>query len=343
MPMIYDPGPGEWPLLVELRQALTGGIQQAAILAATDFIAKRNQPWTLYAGVAAGVTAAACGIPGGAATLYVIGDVLDFYVFKSPKGSLIRIFLDGVAMSTVQSYAAANLWEAVQVQMTGGAPNQIRRVDIVNDGPDPNHPDPNESYWTGVRGPFTVTGGRETLVGVSGAHLAHTWTIRYTIEDNKGQESVVSVNVKAPAVIQSSADDPFEYAKALGNTIHEMTRGRIVSATLTRRIPTPPTWQYTPLPGSDVEEKGVFKFLAGTGNYYTTVTVPTFDEELVGGWGEIDTDAAQVEAFVNLMTRPYQTAQRWNVRPCDARGEVITRLYSAAEEFSRSRESKDDD
>lgn len=334
MPMIYEPSPAEFGLLVELRNALGAGLTQAGILAAADMIAHKDTPWTFYAGVAAGATAAACGVPGGAATLYVIGDVLDFYLLKSPEGSNVRVFIDGIAYSTIDAYTTATLWEAVQVSLSGD-PNTTKRVDIVNDGPSPTHPNPDDSYWFGIRSPLGVSGGSETIVRPDGDHLTQIWTLRLTIEDEKGEDSILSVNFKAPAVINTEADDPLKFAQALGNAVNEMTRGRIVNASISRKVPLLSGWQVPATFDSDVEEKAVFKFNAKGSfgpNWTTTITVPAFEEDFVfvrDGEEEVDFDAAELEHFYNIMVRPYQEDARWNMQPCDARGNGIISLNQA--------------
>lgn len=342
--MIYNPSPGEWPLLVQFRRALSSGVEQAAILAAIDFIAKKNQPWALYAGVAAGVTAAACGVPGGAATLYVIGDVLDFYVFKSPQGGTLRVFLDGVSISTVHSYAASQLWEAVQVSLTGD-PNKPKRVDIVNDGVDPNHPNPDDSYWTAFRAPFTVSnsaGGGAAIVGADGAHLLNVWQVSITIEDDKRQKSVFSCNIKTPDVIASPSDDPFAFAAALTTKVKQLIAGRITNVNVSRRLPLQAAWTSGGQPTADVEEKCEFSFKPNGTVIPATVTVPAIDEMLVVGY-ELDTDTVEADDFITMMISPFSLPERWNVRPCDSRGNPFVALNRTQVTFARSRSYRDDD
>lgn len=126
--MIYAP-----QLVFNVKKALEGAFVKAGQQLAGDFLAQNNQPWTFYVGNVFGHAAAATGIPGAAAVLYVIGDSLDFYVLKTPEGSDVKVFLNGVQHTSIPTFAATEAWELIQGLVLNN--NQINKVEFVNDGP----------------------------------------------------------------------------------------------------------------------------------------------------------------------------------------------------------------
>jgi len=125
MSIIYEPQE-----IFNVKEAIGGSVVQAFLQAAVDFVAGINKPWTYYLGLLFGHAALATGIPGAAALIYVIGDSLDFWVFKSPDGSDLRLFLNGVQVTSLDTYSATSVWELVQGIAL--APNQVNEVAFVN-------------------------------------------------------------------------------------------------------------------------------------------------------------------------------------------------------------------
>lgn len=153
MAIIYEPS----PKTVALQTALNQILKKVFLRAAVDFISRDNEPWSFYAGVGVGEgVVVASGFPGAAITLYVVGDVLDAAFLHSEDSSNVRVFLNGVAYSTFETYAAATAWELVQVVLQEG----VNRIDFVNDGVGLQN-------VTGIPwfalSQLTVTGGAEAL------------------------------------------------------------------------------------------------------------------------------------------------------------------------------------
>ena len=124
MSMIYQP-----QQVFSVKEAVGGAVKNASLLAAADFVAGNNKPWAFYLGATFGGLAAATGIIGAASYLYVLGDSLDFWVFKSPDGSELRLFLDGVQYTSIDTYAATEAWELVQgIVLASGHVNEVAFV-----------------------------------------------------------------------------------------------------------------------------------------------------------------------------------------------------------------------
>jgi hypothetical protein len=131
MTMIYEP-----QLIFNASDAVGGAIVKAAAFAAADFVAGMGKPWSFYVGMAFGGAAMATGIPGAATTLYIIGDSLDFWIFKSPDASEVRWFLNGIQQTSIDTYAATEGWELLQNTILN--PNGVNTLQFINFGVSPN-------------------------------------------------------------------------------------------------------------------------------------------------------------------------------------------------------------
>lgn len=176
MPIIFQPDPG----LFELRKLLGAGLEKALVYSALDFLARDNKPFAYYVGVATGGTALATGIPNAVATIYVVGQTLDFYVLKSPEGSNIDVFLDGVAATTISTYAVNNVWESVQISFAEGTQ---KRVDFVNAGPAAGNV--SGISWMALGGPFVLGGTAPAISEVERLQLVAT-TVSIKFQDAAG-------------------------------------------------------------------------------------------------------------------------------------------------------------
>lgn len=157
MPIIYQPDFA----LINLRESLLTGVLDAATLGAIDFVAQQNRPWAYYAGAAVGGTAAATGIPGASFTVYAVAETLDILVFKSPEGSNIDVFIDGVATGQITTYLANAAWESVIVDL--GQRKQAR-IDLVNAGVSAGNT--SGIAWMGI-GPLTLQSSDRLISGVN--------------------------------------------------------------------------------------------------------------------------------------------------------------------------------
>lgn len=156
MTIIYQPDFA----LINLRNSLQTGLIDALTLGAIDFVAQQDRPWSYYAGAALGGAAAATGIVGASFTVYAVAETLDILVFKSEEGSLIDVFIDGVATGQITTYLANAAWENVIVDL--GTRKQAR-VDFVNAGIAPGNV--SSIAWMAL-GPLTVQNSEKLIAGV---------------------------------------------------------------------------------------------------------------------------------------------------------------------------------
>lgn len=162
-------------------------------------------------------------------------------------------------------------------------------------------------------------------------------TIRYTIEDDKGQKSSLSVPVSHPANQTAAADSVYEYAVAFAHALDAVILGRITSITVTMRIPVPasPGVKGVADPAADVEEGVLLKF-ATADNTIKAMRLPTFNEGYLFRENP-DMTIGPVVDLLDLLTRPAELAANWTVSPTDARGAALASLLHGVEHFKASR------
>lgn len=279
--MIYDPSAPYLhlryaPAVAAANQILRRGIVTATTVAAIDLArdVDRNSPW-FYAGVALGGAAVATGWPYAAATLYVVGDVLSARVFKSEKSSNLDILLNGVSYGSLETFAAAQVWDVFQVNLESG----LNRVDFVSQGPGPNNitgTGPDAVPVTAI-GQIEITGGDEELLELPAAE--DVMKITYTIRDDKGAKGYHSIYVPHPGYGADIEDDPLYLAQVYAEFLDERIYGQIVNCTVTMQ-PSLTRLSNFAASAADVEEK-VRLYYASERNhnddYYHDI--PTADHE----------------------------------------------------------------
>jgi hypothetical protein len=317
--VIYQPN-----VVLELRDVLetySPVLTNVAFAVATDFIAGTNKPWQFYVGVAAGNIAAATGLPGAAATLYAIGDTVDALLLKSPEGGEYRIFLNGIAHSSITAYAGAAIWESVNIAgLVGGQRNRIDIVNVLNAG----------RSWAGV-GPITVNGGTAELPGAPGVPY-----VAFGIMDNKGRKSTTTVYFYVSGGVLDLATLN-RHVVELAQAIDGIIDGQIVSIRFGLGINVPGL-KTTPQPSADVEEGIMLRMVTRQGNF-RSMRIPTVTDPELGllAGGRLDPDSPDAQrlehVILNGVSGYYGGASYPNA---DYRGEQIVAL-TGAEHFQRSR------
>lgn len=299
--MIFNPYP-----VFNVQNALQQAFVNAAQAAAVDFIAQENKPWTYYVGSVLGHAAEATGIPGAAAVLYVIGDSLDYYVLKTPEGSDVRIFLNGVEQTSLSTYAAANAWELVQGLVLNN--NVMNEVMFVNDGPAAG----NESgiSWMTL-GPINVINGyaQEKL-----AVAYNTLSIR--TKDSELDSKNKSIPLYLP---QDVGGTPLTLANYQAWSdlnvpkVDAILDSQIVAVELTFSLVLPGGIKSAPA-NNVVNERGGLLSFDTTGPRRDSVWFPGFKKTLMPG-DTINTADAAVQAVVTMLTSATTGA---NIRPLTA-------------------------
>lgn len=313
--MLYQPYE-----IVNLRKEINGGIVSAAIVAAAEFIAGNNKPWTYYLGVGLGSMAVATGIPGAAATMYVVGDLVDATLFKSPDGSDVRFFLDGVQIASFDTYAATTLWEAVQVSVGGGGPH---RLDIVNFGPSAD-PSATGVAFMGL-GPITISGAGAYAQPSGGLTLD---TIVFRIKDSEADASLASIPVSIPS--GSTLAEIQTWVDAIAPEIDALTDGVVSEISVTIGLTVPGGLKADPLREALNERGGLISFDT-SGPRRESVRIPAFNKVLMPG-DSFSITGDEVDALVTRLTTATTAG---NIRPVTPQNYNYTGAISAKKSFRK--------
>lgn len=285
MTIIYQPGE-----VFNLANEAFGGFVKAGAAAAIDFIAGNNKPWTYYLGVGIGAAAYATGIPGFAATIYFIGDTVDAVLFKSPDGSDVRFYLNGIAHSGVDTYAAASVWEAINI--TGAIGGQVNRLDIVNYGPSSNE-DATGIPWLAL-GPITING--EGAYAQEARNVAYnTMAFRLRDEETDTREQTVPVYVPTGlTLVQYQAFADF-FAPLLDAT----TGSQMTAIEINVGLTLPGGLKATPAAGSLNERGGLITFDT-TGPRADSLRIPGILNTIMSG-DAFSLEDALIAPLINAM------------------------------------------
>jgi hypothetical protein len=160
-----------------------------------------------------------------------------------------------------------------------------------------------------------------------------------SFQDAKGETSTTMVNVPTGLTLANLTI----FAQEMVKLIDAQINGIITRVGLAVTIALPTGINISPNSASDVEEGGYFSFRTA-GGYFTSLRIPTFLESLISaGSADIDTSDPDVAAFVAAMitgidlTTATPTAGSGTVTPTDSRGDDITALTDAKEQFTNSR------
>lgn len=313
MTIIYSP-----EKIFDLREELEGALVVAAFRAALDFIAGINQPWVYYAGVALGQMAIATGIPGAAATLYAVGDTVDALLFKSPDGSDARIFLNGIAHATIDTYAASAVWEWVNLATLVGA--QPNRIDIVNNGPSSN-PSASGIAWLAM-GPLSIVGQ-----GAYAREVDKVNTLLYRLKDSETDKNEASVPVYLPsgltlAVVQAFSD-------FFVPLLDDGTGSQVMEASVTFELTLPGGLKATP-DANILNERGGLITFDTTGPRADSFRIPAILPAIMSG-DSFSLEDSVIAALITALTTEHSSAGT-PVRPVTSQNYQ----YSAARAGKRS-------
>lgn len=162
------------------------------------------------------------------------------------------------------------------------------------------------------------------------------FTVTIAIKDAKGKSATTEFNFPSTFTF---ADIALFAAQAAGR-INNIIRGKITGVTVSQAITdfTGITLRADAEPEADVEEGAKFQFKT-EGGFYTSMRLPTFDEDLIiDGTRNVDLTNAAVDTFVDSMVTGAPVVALGGVlEPSDKRDEDIVSLEFAKEEFQSSR------
>jgi hypothetical protein len=293
--MLYQPRE-----IINVAENIGVGFTAAALVAAGDFLAGESKPWAFYPGVALGSMAVATGIPGAAATMYVVGDTVDALLFKSPDGSDVRVFLNGVAYASLDTYAAAAVWESVNI--TGLVGGQVNRIDIFNYGPSAD-PDATGIQWLAL-GPITVNG--TNAYALQREIAMDTLAVRIT--DAETDATAATLPIYLPS--GSTLAEVQAYADAVLPEIDAVTGGVISEATITFTLTLPGGLKASAETGILNERGGLISFNT-TGPRRDSVRIPAISRSIMAG----DSFDVASGAVATLVTRLTTATTAANIQP----------------------------
>lgn len=319
---MYDPLNHISPLFVELRRVVGEGLMQAGLAIGLDHANRTPKPWAYYAGVLAGATAIASGIPNASLTIYVAASALDMFIFKSPEGGLVDVFIDGVAATNFTTFAANQIWEAYQVNVN--SPDRPVSVEFRTRPTDANG-DPVNVNWFSVSR-FTPVNG--TILPRTQFREAPPWEVTIAMRDSSKRRR--SFKLHFSYYVDSNVLE--RYIRDLVDVLRPVTVGRFVGATISRPLiendltPAP----YTGRSGG----VAILEFSAIWANL-TRVNIPLFDETLTDIVGKKRIVRATDTRVADLIAALTATGRR-DITPVDARGSLAMQAYLRGEWRFRS-------
>lgn len=283
---------------------MEAGIVRAGIEAAIGFVSQENKPWSYYAGVFAGAAAVATGIPLAAATIYVVGDTLDAQIFKSPDSSDLRVFLNGVQVADLETYAASALWEAIQINL---APDQVNRVDFVNNGVGVQNA--GNIAWLAISQLIVNGSGNEQIL--EAFNMPYD-TLNFRFQDSESDASLASVPIYVPQNGLSLAEIQ-TYSDLIGPEIQAMSDAKCVSVTITLELTLFAGIPANPVAGSLNERGGLISFDTD-GPRRDSVRIPAIKHSIMSG-NEFSVAGTEAAALIDTLTNEKTAA---NIQPVTA-------------------------
>lgn len=310
-----------------LRELLTGAAEQAATAAAIDFVAESNKPWQYYAGIFVSNVVAATAIPGGAATFYVVGSAFDALILKSPEGSDIDVFLDGVAVGTIETFAASQAWEKLSDLAFGGvalalAPGFFHRIDLVNGLP-------SEGNETGISW-FAFT-DPEVYGDDASARKSEVLmydTIVFRLQDAESDTRQQSVPIYIPS--GKTVAEIQAYVTAIAPEIDALTESKITEATVTLSMTLPGGLKAGPDDGAFNERGGLITFDT-TGPHSDSVRIPAMKRTIMPG-DSFNLEDSDVNALITRLTTATTAA---NIRPRTTQDYQFSSARKGAKSFRK--------
>lgn len=315
--MIYQPAP-----VFDFRVAIGQGVVLASLTAIEDFVAGSNKPWEYYVGVGIGGAAAATGIPGAAATVYVVCDSVDVWLFHSPQGSQVRTYIDGIADAAIDTSLGPLGW--IKHSITGlGAIK--RNLTFVNGLPGLNNL--SGISWLAISQIQVNNGIAENRTG--GTEMANA-SVTYTIQDADGDVKSLPIIFPRGTLTLAQID---AFASAYAPLLDAVLDAQIVGISTSIDLAIPNGLKSSAASGTDVERGALFTFNAANTPYVWSAFLPGFATAKFSGDEVNKTDSA-VAALIGAMVSGLTNAGA-TVSPSDKYGNDLTALKAAVKRFRK--------
>jgi len=283
--MIYEPR-----LAVDLFAIIGQGVIHALVLALGDFIAQENKMWAYYVGAALGYTAAATGIVNAAATLYVIGTTLDVTLLHSEDGSDVKIFLNGVLYSSLDTYAAGGAtWQTATIALVAAVWN---RIDIVN-GASTNGDKTSTINWLGIGSIFTDGQIRRPQ------SMAYDTIAFRMLDVEGGRKSTFPVRIPSGDTLA----DIQTYVDFFAPLLDDTSGSQLTAVEVTMALNLPAGLKANPVAGTYNERGGLITFDT-SGMRADSVFIPGILATIASGEGEFSLADAAIAALIVALTTP---------------------------------------
>jgi hypothetical protein len=316
--MIYMPSPGA----VSVYQVLGAGAVQAGLAALGDFVAGTNKPWTYYLGVGTAGAAMATGYEGAGVAIFAMGEFLDATFLHSPEGSEVDCFLDGVAIGTINTYAASEMWNDFRVNLDT---SRFKRVDFVNRTPGTGN----------VSGIAWMALGGLTLSGLNAQlqeqvlPMANPYSVSFSIEDRDGDNNTVVVFVDNTFTLAQYQG----FVTAFAPLLDGVTNGKVVSATLNMEMTLPGGLKASATSGAENQVGGLWT-LATPARYKHGIRVPALVDSLFVGKNVNYSAAGAAQNFTNALTGGVDVSGT-QIIPRDGYGNDLTSVATAVKSIRR--------
>lgn len=318
--MIYAPGVGLAPWLIALLSSIYGAVQ-AGLALAQDFFLRQPKEWQYYAGVFAGHSVAATGIPNAQIIFTVAAEFVDLVVFKSPEGEGFDVFVDGVARGSFQTYAANEIWEVIRVAVIPGWNGTVQQsANVVIRTKDDQNGD--SMNWFGIAeiNPVTADGTPAgEVVRRNNIGEYKPWEITVSMQDSRKRRGAIKFYLAGFVTFEDAED----YTRSFIARLEPLTDAAFTGASITR-----PLIVSIPARGSTpINARAVYtaRQSARERNVYKRIEVPSFKESFTK---PLDSETRAVLSpvenldtgrFYELLRSPVEAIDL-SVQLCDARG-----------------------
>jgi len=164
--------------------------------------------------------------------------------------------------------------------------------------------------------------------------MAQATEIVYTIQDEKGNKSTLTVWIPSTTLLADALDFAQDFGDLIDNVIAGIiTRiGLIFSADLT------PTMKTAVVGGADVEEGANFIYRSASGFPFRHRLATFLESKITSGSRAVNVADPDVAALVDAVTNGLVVTSLNTVAPTEHREDDLSALVTAREVFQRSRQ-----